>query len=373
MRAVLSILIIFTLLTSCGDNTNKRSQVTDSETDQLLDLSAQDLAKHFRKINGVSEMKTIGFKYKFGKVDKEGILVAINNYDKKGNLTDSSTFYNDSVFNQITFEYDRNENLIESKSISPDGEIISKITQEFNDEGKITALFTFRKGEILHYGQRWSYDTLSNLVGFSTYDSTGNMDFKQISTYNEDNKIVRRRDVDARGNTIQEALFEYDKKGNNTSLKVFNANEELIQLNIFDEHGKDNVIKKGRKFDQDSNLIFSFNVEHDPNGNETLYENFNPEGKLILRYESQFDENSNKTNYKKSVDEGLIFEDKVTLDSLGRVLTFEKFILENNKLAVSQYEFDENGLLKSKTIFDRVDEPKGVLKFEYKFDHRQVK
>jgi YD repeat-containing protein len=230
-------------------------------------------------------------------------------YDEQGHLLSEETFTADgSLEHKASYVYDEKGFLIEEILIEEDDEVSEHRTMEYDSNGRLVK-------EKMHYMDdfydeiSYSYDSEGNLVSKISVDSEGEAGNKVIFEYKGKN-LVSEVETDSEGNVISskhfefdeagnlieegiksqdeefEATYEYDDKGHRTLARRYNAQGQLVERNTYMRDAEGRLISMKEETVHGTEMV---ELENDEKGNQVLQLTSKESGELISRVERSYD------------------------------------------------------------------------------------
>lgn len=136
-------------------------------------------------------------------------------YDKKENLIEYKNHLG-NIFNRITiFLYNEKGNLIEESIKDSEGNLISKWTKEYDENGKIIkSVYYYSSGKIDNI-KVYKYNTLNKVTEEIITDSDNNLLSEEYNQYDKNGrKIEVKMNIPSYGGMKVKSFYKYDDKGN---------------------------------------------------------------------------------------------------------------------------------------------------------------
>lgn len=156
--------------------------------------------------------------------------------------------------------YDKNGNLLISKSLKPDSsysDYYGKIIHHYNENNKLSESNYFAKNSSKNFQMVYNYEPGGLLIERLKYNFKGSLENKTLYYYNDSTWLYLEMCLDSENNLNYLEKYSYDKKGNVTEFYFFNAKPG---------HGKISSENKIIKYDKRGNRIkyLSFDLNDNP-------------------------------------------------------------------------------------------------------------
>lgn len=229
----------------------------------------------------------------------------------------------------------------------------------FDELGNKAVQIRYAAGGLIDLQYEWHYDDEGNMRYSKTTDMYGKEFYYRESEYNIAGNEIKREDREKKGSDELETLFTYNEQGLLT--------EKLVRK------AKGSVITRTEYSYTDSNIVHLKNF--DVNGklkDERLY-TYDSLGYLDTELLKQGETFSNKTDYKfdpkgnvLEIDEGY-FRRTFAYNANGDVIEELAYNMDGFLQQKLLFEYDENGLVKSRIKTDGEETPVILTKYEYEF------
>jgi hypothetical protein len=287
--------------------------------------------------SGIYSINSIRYAYRFGKVDKNGILESTTRYDERGNKIKEIIFSptDGTVAETKNFRFDKSGNLIE-ESLKKESSTIKTVHRYNSRNNRIETVIYKADGAVER--------KISNV-----YDENGLL-LESVGKLDDGRMFMRDSYLyDARGNVIEfrnnlkKITAAYDKKGNVLSVIKYQRyfkSHDSIQYNVQERYAFDydpnDRLSEMRSYRPDSSLKSRTQYLRNEKGYLIEEKEFTGDGKLtysrILKYDKQYN----------------LTEESGT----DRALRFKNV-----------YRYDSRGVKTEMVMFDQVNEPVTVIRF----------
>lgn len=217
-----------------------------------------------------------------------------NQYNDKGNVEKTEALKDTGLGNdrpnKIDYGYDEQGNLIESTSLNPDGSVLIKTKNKYDDTGKMTEMLTENASSDprkkifiklnLSYNEQGevskaeALDKDGNILSVIEYkyDSNGNLveqinqvqgkQLRLLHTYDANGKALESTQLDEQGEVKSRTKNTYDDKGNNIEMEIDfpSADFKTKSENTFDDKGS---ITEQRTFNKRDEMISKLKFEYE--------------------------------------------------------------------------------------------------------------
>ena len=194
------------------------------------------------------------FIYPKGVQEKKGKKTSFERFDRSGNR--SEEIYYDKKANpsySCQFLYDENGNEVKKMGNSGDEVIYEKWIYTSSDNGqKVERKSEYKKSK----NQKWVsiIDAEKNKMEEFYYDVNGAIAYKLQFSYDGNQLVTEKKEIDPYGNIYQKWVYKYDDKGNNVELHHYVSNNQLYRIYQMRYDKKGNM-KSKFEFDKDEKVI----------------------------------------------------------------------------------------------------------------------
>ena len=200
-----------------------------------------------------------------------------NQYNAKGNVAKTEalkdTGLNNARPNKIDYAYDEEGNLIESTSLNPDGSVLVKTKNKYNDTGKMTEMLT----------ENTSSDPRKKIF------------IKLNLSYNAEGEIAKAEALDGAGKILSVIEYKYDANGNLVEQVNQVQGKQLRLLHTYDANGK---VLESTQLDEEGVVKSKTINKYDEKGNNIEMEIDHPAAEFKTKSENTFDAKGNITEQK---------------------------------------------------------------------------
>lgn len=237
-----------------------------------------------------------------------------NTYDKKGNMTESISYVNQSIESKATAEYNEFSKLIKRsryygesakpyetqtyiyddekklKKLISGGDIyeyyyskkgilnqMNRLTNKnqliqstfYNDKEEIIKKITYSFKDNISETNLYQYDRSSNLISYTSIDKEGNVKSATASKYNSQNLAIEKIVFKERKEFSRKKVSEYDKNGNVTQVFDFDSKGNISRRVKYEYDKKGSIIEHLTFFGNSSipDKKISYRYEYDKKSN----------------------------------------------------------------------------------------------------------
>ncbi len=176
----------------------------------------------------------------------------VHQYDENGKITGSVLYENGVEVSQLEYTYDDAGNLILLKTIA-DGELVQTITHEYEENVLVSTTKEFTDVEDGVLCKEYSKLDAEGKAFFTTYYEDGERVGCESYTYNDDDDLIRKDNVDEDGEVISSEVYTY------------NQVNQIIRTDCY-EFGL---------------LVFYYEYEYDSMGDMSKATMYEPDGTMI--------------------------------------------------------------------------------------------
>ncbi len=336
----------------------------ESERNRLIELAERKKLANA----GVYSVSSIRYAYRFGKVEKNGLLESTIRYDDRGNKI-REIIYNvsdGSVSEFRNYRYDKQGNLTE-ESVKKEAVSLKTIHRYNSRNNRI---------ETVHYRGDGTVERKLTFV----YDDNGLL-LETIGKLDDGRMFMRDSYLyDARGNVIEfknnlkRITAQYDPRGNITVItkyqRYFKAQDSVqYKLNerfMFDYDANERLAEM-RSYRADSSLKSRTQYMRNEKGSLLEEKEYTGDGKLSYSRILKYDKQQNLVE-ESGTDRALKFKNTYKYDSRGVKTEMVMFDQVNEPVSVIRYSLGRNGALpavqsssasiaQNDTSFDEEEEP----------------
>lgn len=262
-------LIFFTIILSLSFTQCTKSQESidvkkkvNTENLKKYEFKNQDLVE-FDKSKSIKikkRTKYAAFYTSMGTIPEYKTLTEEVFFNKKGERTQVIRYKSTGSVDLIyTFEYDNKSNLIHSLTMNGDDIKMAEVFIKYNKAGKEIEKKIYDKEKGGWSNIQYFYDKNGNLVETKSFTEMGVLFADEKNEY-INNVIVRKVIFDDKGIQKQESTFEYLQEGKGYIETAVNAQGQMRIENTFDEKGnpikiENNMTKRFMEYDDNGNLV----------------------------------------------------------------------------------------------------------------------
>ncbi len=242
-------------------------------------------------------------------------------------------------------KFDHNQNLIQHIVYTRDGEWETGIDRDFNEANLLLQEVYYLNDTDVGERIVYRYDDQDELLEKETTYADGSQSIRisstqgllqSITVVNEQGKREGEelRKYDARGNVLEEVIYDENKKVRQKRVHTYDAENQLISTTKWEEN-ESFVVKMVFEYDEQKRI--SRETHYDKRGNQLteITSEYTAQGQLVSQKEE------NKYVIKRSYDDaGRLIKNET--------LTLPKEMTESLKI----YQYDEDNLLIEKTFFE---------------------
>jgi YD repeat-containing protein len=319
------------------------SQVTEFIPKSKKEIQKENLTeqKERKRISssGVLSVTKTKFIYRFGKVDKIGMIESLSRYDNKGNTTKEITYNHrdGKIETTISYTYDKNGNLVEE--ITKKDEVSTKIIHRYNvSNRKIESVF-YKSDGTVERKISYVYDDSGLLLETVGRMDDGKIFMKDTYLYDEDGNIVEFK------NNLKKFVMSYDEFGNISSISKFNRyfkTQDSVQFNLNElftlKYDRSGNLLEMRSLRPDSTLKIKTKYIVNESGQVLEEKEFTVENKLVYSRTLKY----NKNQYlieESGVDRALKFRNVYKYDSRGNKTEWISYDQINEPITLTKYTF----------------------------------
>jgi hypothetical protein len=144
-------------------------------------------------------------------------------FSRDGNVTTIKVLDPDGkLISKIINKYNEDGNLIEFNEYEPNGERLKQISYKFNDKNQKIEEIKHQKGNFI-YKKNFHYDNRGNLVEIQKEQPRDNIFISKTFTYNSKNQLVKEMWYDTMAEKYSHKKFSYDSEGILDEVEVYYA------------------------------------------------------------------------------------------------------------------------------------------------------
>ncbi len=305
------------------------------ERDRLVEIAER---KKFAS-SGIYSINCTRYAYRFGKVEKNGLLESTLRFDDRGNKIREILYSptDGTVTETKNFRFDKNGNLIE--------ETVKKETSTIKTVHR--------------------YNSKNNRIETVLYQTDGSVDRKISNVYDENGLLLESVGKLDDGRMFMRDSYLYDARGN---VIEFKNNLKKITAKYDGRGNVLSILKYQRYFKSHDSIQYNVNerysFEYDQNDRLTEMRSFRPDSSMKTR-----------TQYLRNDKGNLIEEKEFTGD--GK-LTYSRIVKYDKQLNVVEetgtdralrfknlFRYDSRGVKTEMIIFDQLNEPVTVVRYSF--------
>lgn len=235
-------LIVFLLIiSSCS---------TDHATKTDEQLEHEMVLKH--RIKNITDYKT---DIQFGVEQKEQIS-HIRNFDENGWKQKETTYSDGTITSSITFEYDKNGNLLTINAIEPDSSVLFKVTMNYYENNLRKEYYFYLPDGTYKYRNFATYDKSGKMTELKYYWPDG---LKAINKYKYDgNKKTEDTEYAPDGKFRYKWIYNYDKNDNLIEAIQYYPGNKINGKIIYEYDLNNQLVKQTIYFEESVTNIFTF-------------------------------------------------------------------------------------------------------------------
>ena len=230
-------IIAFTLLFilfACGDVKEKINNISNEKVEN--GLTKYNLKGKVKEV----EEKEYSIKKAFGETVKDE-LKRINNkleFDLKGNLTQTTMYYDSTISSYYIYVYDRNGDNIEYSYYNKEGEILWNIQTNYEKKRVRSESKSYNR-DSLRSITKYEYDNNDQLIKNSVYNLDGELQSYWLYEYDKEGNMIKITHKNAKEDIIEMIKRQYDLNGNMTQSITYNGEGKEIDryTNVYNEQG----------------------------------------------------------------------------------------------------------------------------------------
>ncbi len=289
--------------------------------------------------SGIYAMTKTKFYYRFGKVDKIGVMEEAVRFDTRGNIIKETLFNpsDGSIVSTTSYRYDKNGNRIEQQMKK--GETVLKTVHRFDSRG--------------------------NNVETVYYKADGSVDRKVTHVYDENGLLLETFGRMDDGRLFMRDTYLYDARSNVSEFK--NSLKKFVMT--YDPRGNIHTVEKYQRYfkQQDSiqyNLTDKVSFTYDASGKSTEMLVYRPDHSLKSRTQYVRNNAGQLLEEKEFNAEGkLVYTRTIKYDAGNNVI--EESGADRALKFKNTYRYDNKGLKTEWITYDQINEPVSVTKYSY--------
>lgn len=267
-----------------------------------------------RKLSEIKAYNKYEYKYSFGKRKTNGVKLEEAEFDNLGFLIKAKYYESDRLSTYIENEYNEENNLISHSEIDLFKDIMLRDLNRFNSSGLNLECITF--------------------------NSRGNIEFKQFFEYNSNSQNIGGKTIYANGDLYSKWKHRYEK--NNLIEEILYSSDGNVSLKIVSKYSKNKKVKETR-YQEDGSKSMEIAFEY-PSKNKCVI----------------------KTSHYVLAEPIITNVTKIT-DNKERII--EEYLTKDDD-SINwriKYTYDINGNPLEEIHFNSLDEPERVEVYEYSY------
>tara|TARA_R110001583_G_scaffold6249_5_gene32213 strand:- start:1544 stop:2614 length:1071 start_codon:yes stop_codon:yes gene_type:complete len=304
MKLKFLILLTFTSFIKCfsqyGDNFDINYHKLEGKVKSLEQYSYDAAIKNGKIVKASDKKKSVkwdkDFKVNF---DQNGNMLRkifldslgnetwaiINTYDKKGNMTESISYVNQSIESKATAEYNEFSKLItRSRYYGENDKPYETQTYIYDENNRIKKLII--GGDIYEYfySKKGVLNQMNRLIN-------GNQ-LVQSTFYNDKEKIIKKLTYDYNKNITSTGSYIYDRNSNLINYTSIDG-DGIIKNATETKYNNKNLVLEEIKYKGKKEVSRKEVSEYDKKGKLTLVINYNSKGKVTRKVKYEYDKKGN--------------------------------------------------------------------------------
>jgi len=169
------------------------------------------------------------------------------------------------------YKYDNLNNMVESKIYDLDGALVETYSFIYNKHG-------------------------DQIEENRTYSTQGKLYSKKYNlTYNDNNKLIEKSEINALPYNISKEIYEYDNNGNIINSKTLKPDGTIQSIKMFGFDDKKNKIEEGSSYEKSITQFSKIYYKYDNNSNVIEESHYEKDGTLsyTIKYDYEFDNSNN--------------------------------------------------------------------------------
>ena len=331
LEALLGVCLMATLFGGCGKNSDvennqtsvesgvSTSEIAHSETEVAETETETEIPEQLVSTVKGEVLVTKETTYDTRNSEEgEMFRQTINEYDEKGNMLKTTTYFADgAVMEETTYAYDDSGNMLRSSYFlcDYDGYEVKEFEYDGNNNLLEESNYWETEGEKVFYnGVSYRYDGNNNMIEKTTHENIegGIRDYTICYEYDTQNNLVKEY-IPAEGDyidytynngnvtyiysfnfiaegvtTVEETFFEYDAHGN--MLLKEERKKNKLERKITWEYNSKNQVVKETYYDKNEELKNWLETEYDYYGNKIKYTSYDKDGSINYWNAWEYDE-----------------------------------------------------------------------------------
>ncbi len=256
-------------------------------------------------------------------VEDEPVLSSVTQYDEQGHLFEEIKYNSDGeIEERHHYKYDNAGRVVEYKMEMPLDEVEESTRTTRNEKGFATCIQKFY-GDDGGEKRDFIYNNLDEVESISHYDEEGVLEQKEVLSYDDKKRLVKRE------------VYDENNSLNKVTTFLYGDNDQPVEQN---------------EFDSKNNLLSKVAFTYDDHGNEIKVLQTNEKGEKTTVIITQYDDLHRPVHRKSSG-----FYTRITqyaYDEKGN-LTEESLSDENGMIITrSLHDYDENNRLAADAYYE---------------------
>lgn len=205
---------------------------------------------------------------KFGVYYRTPVSKIIHNYNEAGLETELCIFNeNDEQIQTMTYEYDMGGTLVAETNINTLININQRTEYEYDEYGQQTGATTWDiKGEEKILKEKIIIKRSGNKVIKTGYDKEGALTWRTVDRYSQTDEVLQQEQYEADGIKCMLILNTWASDGNLLQRDIFDENQTPLESTLF-IYNEENQLEDIQIFDGDGRICNRYVYKYDAKGN----------------------------------------------------------------------------------------------------------
>lgn len=229
--------------------------------------------------------------YEVAVADGGKSLVAVQEYDAKGNIVSLEAFKEGKPEVRLEYSYDIQGNISEQRTFMPPGELADRDLFEYDTEGRVVGGKTFDANGRVIESFKYLHSIDRKKITFIKYKEGPEPDYKVEYIYPDDydkSGAVETIKLDAKGKIVLKVREERDTAGQRTDKILFDKDLKETKRFRYEYDDAENIVKVSAAT-PDNVGSFSATYLYNEKGLRVEEKEFSVEGKLVSIVRNEFE------------------------------------------------------------------------------------
>lgn len=219
-------------------------------------------------------------------------------YDYLGDLLLSETSFDGRgrTLYQWSYAYDDAGNVTSLSGYAADGSLDFKLVSNYGDDGRLIREVSFDADERMNFESHYTWEPGGALRETSYYTPGGVADYRTVERLDGQGNRVEEAGYEPEGELLYRVEYDYDPQGRLTEERAFDGDDQL-QYHLMNRYDRQGNVVETSEYSADGSLFYRYLYEYDDYGNVTARKSVGEDDQTVFRfrYSYEFDESGSWT------------------------------------------------------------------------------